>query len=160
MNIVKANKLSLEDELNVPLANLDLEEWFDAILLSSSSSSSNEEDGNQQSTLNNNNNNNKTSTTTAKTKTNLTDSISICSSLEDLVKSFDKNVKECLVNYKDIDIGQLAPVQVRSQEDIMNDSQLERLFYFILQIFNKYFYIIFVKNMVYIDWKLWQSFAH
>ena len=57
------------------------------------------------------------------TYTNLTDSISLCSSLEDLVKTFDKNVKECLVNYKDIDIGQLAPVQVRSQEDIMNDSQ-------------------------------------
>lgn len=44
-------------------------------------------------------------------------------SLEDLVQSFDKNVKECLKNYKNIDIGQLAPVQVRTQDDLINDSQ-------------------------------------
>lgn len=44
-------------------------------------------------------------------------------SLEDLVQSFDKNVKECLRNYKNIDIGQLAPVQVRTHDDIINDSQ-------------------------------------
>ena len=30
-----------------------------------------------------------------------------------------------LINYKDIDIGQLAPVQVRSQEEILNDSQYD-----------------------------------
>lgn len=88
---------TLEDELNVPLASQDLEEWFDSII--------------------------NTEEITPTKKSNLTDSISLCSSLEDLVKTFDKNVKECLVNYKDIDIGQLAPVQVRSQEDIMNDSQ-------------------------------------
>jgi hypothetical protein len=118
MNIFKANKTSLEAELNVPLANLDLEEWFDSILSSDNSEDDNGSKINKAATsfTNNNNNNN---------KTNLTDSISICSSLEDLVKSFDKNVKECLVNYKDIDIGQLAPVQVRSQEDIMKDSQLD-----------------------------------
>ncbi|RNA16899.1 fasciculation and elongation zeta-2 [Brachionus plicatilis] len=45
-------------------------------------------------------------------------------SLEDLVQSFDKNVKECLRNYKNIDIGQLAPVQVRSQDDLISDSQM------------------------------------
>lgn len=51
------------------------------------------------------------------------ETIDLCNSLEDLVKTFDKNVKECLKNYKNIDIGQLAPVQVRTEEDLINDSQ-------------------------------------
>lgn len=49
--------------------------------------------------------------------------VDLCNSLEDLVKTFDKNVKECLKNYKNIDIGQLAPVQVRTEDDLINDSQ-------------------------------------
>ena len=100
----KKKSISLDDELNVPIANLDLEEWFDSI-------NSNDEEPIRSNETNK--------------QSNLTDSISLCSSLEDLVKSFDKNVKECLINYKDIDIGQLAPVQVRSQEEILNDSQYD-----------------------------------
>jgi hypothetical protein len=100
----RKKSMSLDDELNVPIANLDLEEWFDSI-------NSNDEEPIRSNETNK--------------KSNLTDSISLCSSLEDLVKSFDKNVKECLINYKDIDIGQLAPVQVRSQEEILNDSQYD-----------------------------------
>jgi hypothetical protein len=49
--------------------------------------------------------------------------VEISVSLEDLVKTFDQNVKECLINYNNIDVGQLAPVQVRKQEDLMNESQ-------------------------------------
>lgn len=112
-NITKMNeltdsfkKINLEEELKVPIVNLDLEEWFDSILDEKSESVSRVETNNVKSD-----------------KSNLAESISLCSSLEDLVKTFDKNVKECLVNYKDIDIGQLAPVQVRSQEEVMNDSQ-------------------------------------
>ena len=56
-------------------------------------------------------------------KGNLSDSLEISVSLEDLVKTFDQNVKECLINYNNIDVGQLAPVQVRKQEDLMNESQ-------------------------------------
>ena len=52
-----------------------------------------------------------------------TDQSSLFNSLEDLVKTFDQNVKKCLSNYKDVDVGQLAPVQVRAPEDIINDSQ-------------------------------------
>lgn len=54
---------------------------------------------------------------------NLAEAIDLCNSLEDLVKTFDKNVKECFTKFKNIDVGQLAPVQVRSQDDIINDSQ-------------------------------------
>ena len=101
MHLVTKKSMSLDDELNVPIANLDLEEWFDSI--------NSDETNPVRPEMNK--------------KSNLTDSISLCNSLEDLVKTFDKNVKDCLINYKDIDIGQLAPVQVRSQEEILNDSQ-------------------------------------
>lgn len=43
-------------------------------------------------------------------------------SLEDLVKTFDKKLSECFRDYDD-NISSIAPVQIRSQEDIINSCQ-------------------------------------
>lgn len=43
-------------------------------------------------------------------------------SLEDLVNSFDEKISRCFYNYQE-SIEKLAPVQVRSQEDVMNECQ-------------------------------------
>lgn len=43
-------------------------------------------------------------------------------SLEDLVHTFDKTLSECFSDYKD-NIANIAPVQVRSQEEIINGCQ-------------------------------------
>jgi hypothetical protein len=120
----------LDEELSAPIANnADLEDWLDFIMTNNDSNETK-----LNSNFNNNNSNQSTSTNTTNStnfnknrnnnkNSNLTDCIDMCNSLEDLVKTFDQNVKVCLTNYKDIDVGQMAPVQVRSQEDIINDSQ-------------------------------------
>jgi len=98
-------RANLDSELEAPLCNLDIEEWLETF----------EDDHDGSNTTGSDNR--------QKLSSNLVDSIEICNSLEDLVKTFDQNVKKCLSTYKDIDIGQLAPVQVRSQEQLMNESQ-------------------------------------
>ena len=113
-----AEPINLEKEVNAPICNLDMEEWLDSIAnetIDADRNSINEIDTSLKSKP----------TNRLKTveKSNLIDSIDVCSSLEDLVKTFDQNVKKCLSNYTDIDIGQLAPVQVRTQEELMNESQ-------------------------------------
>lgn len=103
------NHLNVETEQSAPLCNLDIEEWLDSF----SEEETNECHETECSNITKN-----------RLQTNLIESIDICNSLEDLVKTFDQNVKKCLSNYKDIDIGQLAPVQVRSQDQVINDSQM------------------------------------
>lgn len=43
-------------------------------------------------------------------------------SLEDLVNTFDEKITKCFGNYEE-SVANLAPVQIRSQEDIMNECQ-------------------------------------
>lgn len=43
-------------------------------------------------------------------------------SLEDLVNTFDDKITKCFRNYEE-SVEKLAPVQVRSQEEIMNECQ-------------------------------------
>lgn len=43
-------------------------------------------------------------------------------SLEDLVNTFDDKITKCFCNY-DESVEKLAPVQVRTQEEIMNECQ-------------------------------------
>lgn len=43
-------------------------------------------------------------------------------SLEDLVNTFDEKITSCFQDYR-TNIESLAPVQVRSQEEIMNECQ-------------------------------------
>lgn len=118
----------LDEELSAPIANnADLEDWLDFIMTNNDSNEtkSNSNYNNKSCNQSNDNvTNNSTNLHKNNSKnSNLTDCIDMCNSLEDLVKTFDQNVKVCLTNYKDIDVGQMAPVQVRSQEDIINDSQ-------------------------------------
>ncbi|XP_030568932.1 fasciculation and elongation protein zeta-2 [Drosophila novamexicana] len=44
-------------------------------------------------------------------------------SLEDLVNTFDEKITKCFGNYEE-NVEELAPVQVRSQEEIMNECQM------------------------------------
>jgi hypothetical protein len=99
--------VNFDKELNAPIFKLDMEEWIDMFNEESHSNDEYEKNENKENS----------------SSSNLIESVEICSSLEDLVKTFDQNVKKCLSNYKDIDIGQLAPVQVRTQEQLMNESQ-------------------------------------
>lgn len=48
-------------------------------------------------------------------------------SLEDLVNTFDEKITKCFCNY-DESVEKLAPVQVRTQEEIMNECQLVSLY--------------------------------
>lgn len=43
-------------------------------------------------------------------------------SLEDLVNSFDEKITKCFVNY-DEQTDKIAPVQIRSQEEFINECQ-------------------------------------
>ena len=43
-------------------------------------------------------------------------------SLEDLVNTFDEKITKCFYNYEE-NVEQLAPVQVRTQDEIMNECQ-------------------------------------
>ncbi|KFM59160.1 Fasciculation and elongation protein zeta-2, partial [Stegodyphus mimosarum] len=44
-------------------------------------------------------------------------------SLEDLVNTFDDKITKCFYNYEE-NVEKLAPVQVRSQDEIMNECQI------------------------------------
>lgn len=48
-------------------------------------------------------------------------------SLEDLVSHFDEKIKECFKNYKE-STDEIAPIPIRTQEEIMSDSQYVILF--------------------------------
>lgn len=142
-----------DTELSAPIANLDIEDWLIDLIQQPNNLSSNkpnddlelnDEDDDQQlssssecnkvnKSLSNRNHHRRRRLSESLTSggQNQTSSSNeapdeqpdLCNSLEDLVKTFDKNVKECLKNYKNIDIGQLAPVQVRTEDDLVNDSQ-------------------------------------
>ena len=97
-----------EEDIRAPIANQELDEFLDNYIYDSNTNVNTSENSYYNDNID---------------SSSLKQSISLCNSLEDLVKTFDKNVKDCLRNYKNIDIGQLAPVQVRAQEEIINDSQ-------------------------------------
>lgn len=68
--------------------------------------------------INNNNNLNK-----ILTKDNIDNfNEAFTGSLEDLVNTFDEKITKCFGNYEQ-SVEELAPVQVRSQEEIMNECQ-------------------------------------
>jgi hypothetical protein len=116
MNYFSDHRPHEQDELIAPIANLDLEELIDNFIDTNVQSEDENADYDQE-------NFNQNSEFKKNVKSNLVECENMCNSLEDLVKSFDKNVKECFTKYKNIDVGQLAPVQIRSQDDVINDSQ-------------------------------------
>lgn len=73
---------------------------------------------NATNSINNNNNINK-----ILTKDNIDNfNEAFTGSLEDLVNTFDEKITKCFGNYEQ-SVEELAPVQVRSQEEIMNECQ-------------------------------------
>ena len=82
----------------------------------------------QTNTIATNTDNNETSTTTLAASNDVggdtfNDMSLFSESLEDLVNSFDEKITNCFQDY-DEEVDKLAPVQVRSQDEILNDSQL------------------------------------
>jgi hypothetical protein len=98
-------------------------------------------DNNNLNNNNINNNNNNNNNTIENLKLNATNSINnnninklitkdnidnfneaFTGSLEDLVNTFDEKITKCFGNYEQ-SVEELAPVQIRSQEEIMNECQ-------------------------------------
>lgn len=75
---------------------------------------------NAANNINNNNNINKL--LTKDNIDNFNEGSSFSGSLEDLVNTFDEKITKCFGNYEQ-SVEELAPVQVRSQEEIMNECQ-------------------------------------
>ena len=102
-----------ELQFEAPLASFEGEEW-------------NEFHDYQTSTdmENSNKDVNMTTTTETNEQSSAVDNFSepFAGSLEDLVNSFDEKISKCFCNF-DEKVEKFAPVQVRSQEEIMNDCQ-------------------------------------
>jgi hypothetical protein len=69
-----------------------------------------------------NNNNNINKILTKDNIDNFAEGSTFSGSLEDLVHNFDEKITKCFGNYEQ-SVEELAPVQVRSQEEIMNECQ-------------------------------------
>lgn len=109
-----------ELEVSVPLAKFDTDEWAEFSDFQSS-----------QDTNCNPTTPNTTGTTPEKNDNDFLDNMSdttenfkdtFSTSLEDLVNCFDDKITKCFCNYED-KVEKYAPVQVRTQEEIMNDCQ-------------------------------------
>uniref|UniRef100_A0A182IYB7 Fasciculation and elongation protein zeta-2 n=1 Tax=Anopheles atroparvus TaxID=41427 RepID=A0A182IYB7_ANOAO len=98
----------------------DLNELNDNLLLGDDTVRGDESttDTNNSTTANNNNN-----IKVGPLKDNVDFAEAFTGSLEDLVNTFDEKITKCFGNYEQ-SVEELAPVQVRSQEDIMNECQM------------------------------------
>lgn len=101
------NEINLNRKNNIDLLNED-------ILLNDNSNNSTAELMNAKNTVLSN------SGDTASVADNFTETFS--GSLEDLVNTFDDKITKCFGNYEE-SVEKLAPVQVRTQEEIMNECQ-------------------------------------
>ncbi|KAK8735921.1 hypothetical protein OTU49_005124 [Cherax quadricarinatus] len=110
-----------ELEVSVPLAQFDTDEWAEFSDFQSS------QDPNCNTTTTNT-----TSGVPEKNDNEFLDNMSdttetfkdtFSTSLEDLVNTFDEKITKCFCNYED-QVEKYAPVQVRTQEEIMNDCQM------------------------------------
>ncbi|XP_076441692.1 fasciculation and elongation protein zeta-2-like [Babylonia areolata] len=104
-----------ELQFEAPLAAFENEEW-------------NEYHDFQSANLDNMNSNKDTSTEQTQQMTNngtvAENFREACSgSLEDLVNSFDEKISNCFCNFEE-QVEKIAPVQIRSQEEIMSDCQM------------------------------------
>ena len=115
-----------ELEVTVPLAQFDTDEWAEFSDFQSS------QDQNCNTNTNTNMQTNTSSLTPDKNDNNdILDNMSdttetfkdsFSASLEDLVNTFDEKITKCFCNYED-QVEKYAPVQVRTQEEIMNECQ-------------------------------------
>lgn len=107
------NKQQAEINLNNKNNSIDLMLNEDVILNDNSNTSSSELMNAKNTVLSN-------GSDTASVADNFTETFS--GSLEDLVNTFDEKITKCFGNYEE-SVEKLAPVQVRSQEEIMNECQ-------------------------------------
>ncbi|XP_063845092.1 fasciculation and elongation protein zeta-2-like isoform X3 [Scylla paramamosain] len=111
-----------ELEVSVPLAQFDTEEWAEfSDFQSSQDPNCNSEPHNMTCTTPDKNDNNDILDNVSDTTDTFKDSFS--ASLEDLVNTFDEKITKCFCNYED-QVEKYAPVQVRTQEEIMNECQM------------------------------------
>ncbi|ELU04544.1 hypothetical protein CAPTEDRAFT_168941 [Capitella teleta] len=100
-----------ELSFEAPLAQFDIEEWneFHDFQTVNGVENSNAESG----------------TSTERNDESSVDNFNetFSGSLEDLVNTFDEKLTKCFHNYED-NIEKIAPVQLRTQEEIMNDCQM------------------------------------
>ena len=99
-----------ELSFEAPLAKFDGEEWNE---FHDFQTVSDMENSNKDPTM-----------ATERTDTSAVDNFSetFSGSLEDLVNTFDDKITKCFHNYEE-NIEKIAPVQLRTQEEIMNDCQ-------------------------------------
>lgn len=103
-----------ELKFEAPLAKFDTDEWLDF------------EDYQSSDDFNNINRENRRQQGSVQGSTDnlLADNFSetVSDSLEDLVSSFDEKITKCFKNYAE-KTDKIAPVQLRTQEEIMNECQ-------------------------------------
>lgn len=99
-------------ELSVEAPLAMTEDWSD---FSDFQSSEDIENSNQNSNEKRNNENNDNTLSN-----NFNETLSV--SLEDLVNTFDDKITKCFCNYEE-KVEKFAPVQVRTQDEIMNECQ-------------------------------------
>ncbi|XP_014672381.1 PREDICTED: fasciculation and elongation protein zeta-2-like [Priapulus caudatus] len=101
-----------ELKFEAPLAKFDTDEWLDF-------------EDHQGSEEVNNLNRRQVRSVQGSTDNLLSDNFSetVSDSLEDLVSSFDEKITKCFKNYAE-KTDKIAPVQIRTQEEIMNDCQM------------------------------------
>ncbi|XP_050730446.1 fasciculation and elongation protein zeta-1-like [Eriocheir sinensis] len=110
-----------ELEVSVPLAQFDTDEWAEfSDFQSSQDPNCNDNTQNLTTGTSDPNDNNDFLDNMSDTTDTFKDSFS--ASLEDLVNTFDEKITKCFCNYED-QVEKFAPVQVRTQEEIMNDCQ-------------------------------------
>ncbi|XP_068222438.1 fasciculation and elongation protein zeta-1-like [Palaemon carinicauda] len=110
-----------ELEVSVPLAKFDTDEWDEfSDFQSSIDTNCNPTDVSHTTSDTPERNDNDFTDNMSDTAENFKDTIS--TSLEDLVNCFDDKITKCFCNYED-KVEKYAPVQVRTQEEIMNDCQ-------------------------------------
>lgn len=102
-----------ELQFEAPLAKFDGEEWNEF------------HDFQTSADLENSNSQPYTNMTSDTKENSVVDNFSetFSGSLEDLVNTFDDKMNKCFCNYEE-SVEKLAPVQIRSQEEIMNDCQM------------------------------------
>lgn len=98
-----------ELSFEAPLAKFDIEEWNEF---------------HDFQTVTDMENSNLENPSTDKTDTSAVDNFNetFSGSLEDLVNTFDEKITKCFHNYEE-NIEKIAPVQLRTQEEIINDCQ-------------------------------------
>ena len=109
-----------ELDVSVPLAKFDTDEWAEFSDFQSSQDPNRNTNVTDTTTTTPDKNDNDFMDNMSDSTENFKDTFS--TSLEDLVNTFDEKITKCFHNYDD-NVEKYAPVQVRTQDEIMNECQ-------------------------------------